>query len=83
MSGGGVGSSGSDAVRLEISAAVVSRLLAQGHLRAADLRSLDCESLHCLCRSCLKSCVWPAAGCVAVDGRCLRTDEDAKGGRPS
>ena len=83
MSGAGARTSGRDAVRLEISAVILTRLLAQGHLRAADLRCLDCDSMHCLRRSCLQSCVWREVGCTGGAGHCPLRDEDASGGRPS
>lgn len=55
--------SGDENIRLEISASILTRLLAQGHLKASELRCLDCESMHCLRRSCLQSCVWRGPGC--------------------
>jgi hypothetical protein len=83
MSRVGAGTPGCDAVRLEISAAILTRLLAQGHLRAADLRCLDCDSMHCLRRSCLQSCVWRETGCKGGAAHCPFRDEDASGGRTS
>jgi len=51
-----------EAVRIEMSEATLTRLLAEGHLGAADLRCLDSASGQRLRRLCLKSCVWRKAG---------------------
>jgi hypothetical protein len=43
-------------VRVEITEETLTRLLAKGHVCAADFRCLDCKSKQCLWRLCLKSC---------------------------
>lgn len=49
-------------VRVELSGAVLLRLLRAGHLGASDLRCLDCPSRRCLRRLCLDSCKVRRAG---------------------
>ena len=66
-------------VRLEISAASLTRLLTQGHLRASELRCLDCDSMHYLVRTCLKRCAWNTP-CCRNNGICPCKDEDKSGG---
>lgn len=56
---------GTDTLRVEVSQTTLTRLLAEGHLGAAELRCLDRRSGLLLRRLCLKSCVWRKAG-----GRC-------------
>lgn len=60
---------GSESIRIEVSAATLGRLLADGHLGAADLRCLDCASKRCVWRLCLASCVQGRAACA----ECPRT----------
>lgn len=55
---------GNDSLRVELSAATLTRLLAGGHLGAAELRCLDCASKTCLRRLCLASCIRPLSGCA-------------------
>ena len=55
---------GNESLRIELSAATLTRLLAAGHLGAAELRCLDCASKACLRRLCLASCVRPFSGCA-------------------
>lgn len=43
-------------VRIELSEAVIARLLARGEVCAADFRCLDCHAKNCLWRLALKSC---------------------------
>ena len=52
----GCNRSQSDHLRLELSAAVVLRLLENRQLCAAELHCLDCESKKCLWRLLLASC---------------------------
>lgn len=61
---------GTDNLRVEVSEATLTRLLAEGHLGAAELRCLDRRSGLRLRRLCLKSCVWRKAsgGCAAAGG---------------
>jgi hypothetical protein len=61
---------GNELVRIEMSEATLTRLLAEGHLGAADLRCLDHASGQRLRRLCLKSCVWrkDGGGCGAPGG---------------
>lgn len=69
-------------IRVEISVAIMTRLLADGHLRATDLRCLDCASMHCLRRSCLRSCVWATSGrCRSTSGhgQCPAGDKNKEG----
>jgi hypothetical protein len=48
---------GCESICIEISAATLTRLLADGHVGAAELRCLDGASRNCLRRLCLQSCV--------------------------
>ena len=66
-------------VRLEISAAILTRLLAQGHLKVSELRCLDCDSMHCLVRTCLRRCAWNTP-CRRKNGICPCRDEENSGG---
>ncbi|MGD9367845.1 MAG: hypothetical protein PVH87_19245 [Desulfobacteraceae bacterium] len=43
-------------VRVEITEEILSRLLANEQVCAADFRCLDCKSKQCLWRLCLQSC---------------------------
>ena len=43
-------------LRVEISAATLSRLLALEQICAAEFRCLDCSSKQCLWKLCLESC---------------------------
>jgi hypothetical protein len=55
-------------VRVEITAATLSRLLADGQVCAADFHCLDCQSKQCLWRLCLTNCIGtqvPLAGSAA------------------
>jgi hypothetical protein len=62
---------GCESICIEISAATLKRLLADGHVGAAELRCLDGASRHCLRRLCLKSCVrCERAGQCAMQGMC-------------
>ena len=58
-------------VRLELSAATLNRLMAQGALHAADFHCLDCASKQCVRTICLKSCAW-ALGNVTNQGNTAR-----------
>jgi hypothetical protein len=55
---------GAESIRIEVSAATLGRLLAEGHLCAADLRCLDGASKRCVWRLCLTSCVRGRAICA-------------------
>ena len=71
---------GRESICIEISAATLKRLLADGHVGAAELRCLDGASRHCLRRLCLKSCIrCERAGECAMQGVC----PCAKGSRNS
>jgi hypothetical protein len=73
------GASGQDdAVRLEIPAHVLMRLLAEGHLGAADLRCLDCTSRACLRRLCLRSCVRPSRVQSVGEAWTILSDDSAR-----
>jgi hypothetical protein len=71
-----VHSPGIDSVRLEMSASTLARLLAGGHVGAADLRCQDCASRQSLRRLCLRSCIGSRAskdsgvrcGCPGTQG---------------
>ena len=70
---------GIESLRIEMSEATLTRLLAEGHLGAADLRCLDRVSGQRLRRLCLKSCVWrKAGGGCAAPGTCPYGREGSK-----
>jgi len=72
-------SQGNESLRVEMSEATLTRLLAEGHLGAADLRCLDSMSGRRLRRLCLKSCVWrKTKGRCAAPGGCPYGCEAAK-----
>lgn len=56
------GADKSKALRLEMSAATMRRLLENGQLSAADFRCLDCESKQCIWRLFLECCAKNAYG---------------------
>jgi hypothetical protein len=66
-------------LRVEMSEATLTRLLAEGHLGAAELRCLDSMSGRRLRRLCLKSCVWrKTAGRCTAPGGCPYGSEAVK-----
>lgn len=69
--------SGNHVVRLEMPASTLARLLAGGHVGAADLRCLDCASRRCLRTLCLRSCIgsW-SAKCCGARQECPHARED-------
>ncbi len=71
---------GRESICVEMSAATLTRLLADGHVGAAELRCLDGASRHCLRRLCLRSCIrCERAGECTMTGVCPRE----QGGRNS
>jgi len=68
---------GRESICVEMSVATLTRLLAEGHVGAAELRCLDGASRHCLRRLCLKSCIrCERAGECAMTGFCPRAQGD-------
>ena len=57
-------------LRLELPAATLFRLLADGHLCAADFRCLDCDSKDCVWRLLMLSSAKSLRSVTGCDGRC-------------